>query len=88
MGDSFCKGKLITHDPKVIAKRQVRKMFTKFEGLSFYYNEVNKQFVNLCPAFYHYKICPLMDAFTKDGSPEDKDFMLNRVFEVEEYMGN
>lgn len=57
------------------------RYFTKFQALNFYYNEVNKHLYNACPAFYRFKICPLV----AEGSPGSEQ--LNRVFEVEEYMG-
>ena len=46
-----------------------------------YYNEVNKYFHNVCPAFYRFKISPLIS----QGHPGSD--ILNRVYEVEEYMG-
>ncbi|CDW75782.1 UNKNOWN [Stylonychia lemnae] len=57
------------------------RYYTKFQGLNFYYNEVNKRYYNICPAFYRFKICPLIVQKARD-----KPF-LNRVYEVEEYMG-
>lgn len=57
------------------------RYFTKFQVLNFYYNEVNKHFYNICPAFYRFKICPLI------GGDEEGSNTLNRVYEVEEYMG-
>ena len=57
------------------------RYFTKFEALNLYYNEVNKYYYNVCPAFYRFKICPLIPA---DQPGAD---LLNRVYEVEEYMG-
>ena len=57
------------------------RYFTKFEALNLYYNEVNKHFYNICPAFYRFKISPLVPA------PHPGSEQLNRVFEVEEYMG-
>ena len=53
------------------------RYFTKFQTLNYYYNEVNRKFYNVCPAFYRFKICPLEPSLDK----------LNRVYEVEEYMG-
>jgi len=41
---------------------------------------VNKHFYNICPAFYRFKISPL----TNSGEASS---ILNRVYEVEEYMG-
>jgi hypothetical protein len=57
------------------------RYFTKFEALNLYYNEVNKHYYNICPAFYRFKISPLIPA------PQAGSEQLNRVFEVEEYMG-
>eukprot|EP00347_Sterkiella_histriomuscorum_P005365 403356888 len=56
------------------------RYFTKFQAQNFYYNEVNKRFYNICPAFYRFKICPLITKPTKNDC-------INRVYEVEEYMG-
>lgn len=65
-------------NPASIDMEKLRmRYFTKFQSLNIYYNEVNKHFYNICPAFYRFKICP-MDA---THSP------LNRVYEVEEYIG-
>lgn len=36
------------------------RYFTKFESLNLYYNEVNKHYYNICPAFYRFKISPLI----------------------------
>lgn len=57
------------------------RYFTKFQALNHYYNEVNKHLYNVCPAFYRFKISPLI----AEGRPGSE--VLNRVFEVEEYMG-
>jgi hypothetical protein len=57
------------------------RYFSKFEALNLYYNEVNKYYYNICPAFYRFKISPLVP-FPCAGSE-----FLNRVYEVEEYMG-
>ena len=69
-------------DPTKLSIEKLRlRYFTKFEALNFYYNEVNKYYYNMCPAFYRFKICPLVP----QGEPGAD--MLNRVYEVEEYMG-
>ncbi len=57
------------------------RYFTKFEALNLYYNEVNKCYYNICPAFYRFKICPLIP----EG--EISANQVKRVYEVEEYMG-
>lgn len=66
---------------KLNLNRLKLRYFTKFQALNHYYNEVNKHYYNVCPAFYRFKIAPLI-AEGKPGSD-----LLNRVFEVEEYMG-
>ena len=69
-------------DPKKLNLEKLKlRYFTKFQALNFYYNEVNKYFYNVCPAFYRFKISPLI--------PENSvgHDILNRVYEVEEYMG-
>ena len=49
--------------------------------MNYYYNEVSKHFYNVVPAFYRFKISPLVPA-GNFGSEN-----INRVYEVEEYMG-
>ena len=66
---------------KIDIERLKIRYFTKFQALNFYYNEVNKYFYNICPAFYRFKLCPLEPM----GAPGST--LLNRVYEVEEYMG-
>jgi hypothetical protein len=69
-------------DPAKINMEKLKlRYFTKFEALNFYYNEVNKHFYNVCPAFYRFKICPLVPEGELGAT------MINRVYEVEEYMG-
>jgi hypothetical protein len=66
---------------KVNLDKLKERYFTKFQALNLYYCEVNKHFYNTCPAFYRFKISPLIPESRPGGS------LLNRVFEVEEYMG-
>ena len=69
-------------DPSKLSIEKLKlRYFTKFEALNLYYNEVNKYYYNVCPAFYRFKVCPLVP----QGEPGAD--MLNRVYEVEEYMG-
>jgi len=77
-GDSY---NLAVDGSKIDIERLKIRYFTKFQALNFYYNEVNKYFYNVCPAFYRFKVCPLEPA----GAPGSQ--IINRVFEVEEYMG-
>jgi hypothetical protein len=57
-------------------RKEVLYFFTKFESLDFYYKLIDQQFGGgIAPSQYSYKLAPI------DGSA------LNRVFEVEEHMG-
>lgn len=72
----------LAYEPQKINLEKLKlRYFTKFQALNMYYCEVNKHLYNVCPAFYRYKISPLVP----EGRPGSQ--LLNRVFEVEEYMG-
>ena len=49
-------------------------LFERFASLSFYYNEVNKKYYNVCPAFYKFKIQPFQRLFDQlDQAEADED---------------
>jgi hypothetical protein len=62
-------------------------MYEQFTSLGLYYNEVNRISTDYCPAFYRYKIAPFQDLEDIPHKLETQRHELNRVYEVEEYMG-
>lgn len=78
-GDS---SKYFGPDSGLTAEGEAQSLFEQFASLDYYYKEANKLTVNICPTIYKYRIHPF------DAVLQHKAHMLNRVFEVEEHMGN
>ena len=63
-------------DDDIDVRKEVFFFYQKFQCLNFYYSMVNqKHGGGLAPSFYRFQICPIV-------GPQ-----INRVFEVEEFMG-
>ena len=57
LGDSYSLG---TNPDSVSVARLRQRYFTKFQALNLYYGEVSRHFYNVVPAFYRFKVCPLL----------------------------
>ena len=55
------------------ASEEAMMLFERFASLSFYYNEVNKKYYNVCPAFYKFKIQPFERLFEQLQERADDD---------------
>lgn len=47
------------NDSNEMAKEEALALFEQFTCLKFYYEEVNKSSLNICPSFYKFKITPI-----------------------------
>lgn len=71
-----------------IVANEAMCLFERFASCSYYYNEVNKQSYNVCPAFYKFKIAPFQWLFDqiegRDGDQIDERDEESSVFSDDE----
>jgi hypothetical protein len=74
-------------DGQINAFEEACRMYEKFTSLGLYYSEANRISSDYCPAFYRFKIAPFQSVEDIPHRLESQRQKLNRVYEVEEYMG-
>ena len=70
---------LQTSDGTISRYEDAKRLFEQFSCLELYYGQVSKLSQKICPNYYRWKIQPLHSV------TEER---LNRVYEVEEFMGD